>query len=50
MTLRNERSLAKLRFRLDLGKTTGRLPEPGGKIIYSNEFEGSVNPEQFAEK
>jgi hypothetical protein len=37
----------KLRFRLDLGKNDGEFPKPGGKLIYSNEYEGSINPEQF---
>ena len=37
----------KLRFRLDLGKKDGQFPQPGGKVIYSNEFEGSINREQF---
>jgi len=34
----------KLRFRLDLGKSDGG---PGGKIIYSNAFDGSIQREQF---
>jgi hypothetical protein len=37
----------KLRYRLDLGTNDGKLPQPGGKIVYSNEYEGSINPEQF---
>lgn len=37
----------KLRFRLDLGKNGGRFPQPGGKRIYSEEFDGSINPGQF---
>lgn len=37
----------KLRFRVDLGRNDGSFPKPGGKILYSNEYEGSVNPEQF---
>jgi hypothetical protein len=34
----------KLRFRLDLGRVQDRLPTTGGPVIYSNEFNGSVNP------
>ena len=37
----------KLRFRLDRGKNDGKIPKPGGEMIYSNEFEGTINPEQF---
>jgi hypothetical protein len=51
----------RMRFRLDLGKEKvwledersecGRksvwLPRPGGQVIYSNEFEGSINTSQF---
>jgi hypothetical protein len=37
----------KLRFRLDLGTNKGKIPQPGGEIIYSNEFDGSVDPGQF---
>ena len=37
----------KLRYRLDLGKSDRTIPQPGGKLIHSNEFDGAVNPEQF---
>jgi hypothetical protein len=51
----------KLRFRLEVGlggtpvfdtdkghgKPIPRLPERGGQIVYSNEFEGSINTWQF---
>jgi hypothetical protein len=37
----------KLRFRLDLGREQDGLPTTGGTIIYSNEFDGSVSPEQL---
>lgn len=37
----------KLRFRVDLGRNDKKYPSPGGKILYSNEFEGSIHPEQF---
>jgi hypothetical protein len=37
----------KLRFRLDLGKSDRDIPVPGGTIVYSNEFEGAVNLQQF---
>ena len=37
----------KLRFRLDLGAVVGDLPQSGGRIIYSNEFAGSVALGQF---
>lgn len=38
----------KLRFRLDLGRQAPPWPKPGFAVMYSNEFEGSVNPEQLA--
>jgi len=51
----------RIRFRLELGEEQCRevggdedkrqticLPRRGGRIIYSNEFEGSINPSQFA--
>jgi len=37
----------KLRFRLDMGRNNAAFPQPGGKLIYSNEYEGAINPEQF---
>ena len=40
----------KLRFRLDMGKGQGRSPKDGGVIVYSDWFDGSVNPEQFRER
>lgn len=38
----------KMRFRLDLGRNDKQYPSPGGKIIYSNVFEGAIHPDQFA--
>lgn len=38
----------KLRFKLDLGRQAAPYPKSGGVVIYSNDFEGSVNPEQLA--
>lgn len=37
----------KLRYRLDLGTNDGAFPTTGGKLIYSNEFEGTIHREQF---
>jgi hypothetical protein len=37
----------KLRYRLDLGKSDRDIPQPGGKLIYSEKFDGAINPEQF---
>ena len=37
----------KLRFRLEMGQEGDGYPTSGGIVIYSNEFDGSVNPEQL---
>ncbi len=37
----------RLRYRLDLGTNDKKFPQPGGKVVYSEEFDGSVNPERF---
>ena len=38
----------RLRFRLEQEHIHQQVPTAGGAIIYSNEFEGSINPSQFA--
>jgi hypothetical protein len=37
----------KLRFRLDMGSKGGKIAGGGGRVIYTPEFDGSVNPEQL---
>lgn len=37
----------KIRFRLDQGLYQQKYPGGGGRILYSSEFEGSVDPELF---